>query len=386
MYKRSVQSYIQSIAHQYSVITIIGPRQSGKSTLSRHLFSQYKYVSLETPHERELAQTDPLGFFNKHKGSLIIDEVQNVPELLSYIQTFVDDENNSSQYILTGSQQILLMEKITQSLAGRTVIIQLLPFSLQELKQKSQPQNDILDDLLYTGGYPRIYDKELNPTQWLQQYYQTYVERDVRMMINVSQLSLFQRFMGLCAGRVGQLLNYASLANDCGITDPTVKSWISVLQASFICFTLQPHFKNFNKRIIKSPKLYFYDTGLLCYLLKIYNRDALENHPLRGAIFENFVIVEKMKQELNKGHDPSFYFWRDTKGHEVDLVVDQGTWLYPIEIKSSMTFQSKFTKNLKYLNNLQERTKNKEPLGSVVYGGDESFDYQDFQVVSWVDV
>lgn len=381
MYKREIESFIHKIKPKYPVITIIGPRQSGKSTLAQALFPDYLYVSLETPHERELAQNDPQAFFKKYSGSLIIDEVQRVPDLLSYIQTFVDKPHSSLQYILTGSQQILLMEKVTQSLAGRTVIIKLLPFSQRETRQKNQSQS--LDDLIYTGGYPRIFDKNINPTQWLQQYHQTYVERDVRTLINVEQLSLFQRFMGLCAGRTGQLVNYASLANDCGITDPTAKSWLSVLQTSFVCFTLQPHFKNFNKRIIKSPKIYFYDTGLLCYLLKIYSPSALENHPLRGPLFENFVIVEKIKKYFNEGKEPPFYFWRDTTGHEVDLIIDEGAFLYPVEIKSAMTFQPSFLKDMDYLNHFQNADFKKLPKGDVIYGGDENFEYKNYKVISW---
>lgn len=381
MYKRSVESFVREISPKYPVITVIGPRQSGKSTLVRHVFANYEYVSLETPHERDLAENDPLSFFKKHAGSLILDEVQRVPNLLSYIQTFVDEPKNKSRYVLTGSQQLLLMEKITQSLAGRTVIIKLLPFSYHEMKQAQSELT--LDEVLYSGGYPRIFDKNLNPTQWLQQYYQTYVERDVRSLVNVAQLDLFQRFVGLCAGRVGQLLNYASLGNDCGVSDPTAKSWLSILHTSFICFTLKPHFKNFNKRIIKSPKLYFYDTGLLCYLLKISTPRELENHPLRGFIFENFVIVEKLKSFLNQGIEPSFYFWRDSTGHECDLALDKGTLLYPSEIKSAMTFQSLFIKDLDYLNGLQKKALKTSPQGEVIYGGDESFDFKNYRVISW---
>lgn len=383
MYTRDIEPFLRKIAKKYPVVTIIGPRQSGKSTLARHVFDHYTYVSLETPHERELAQVDPLGFFNKHPGSLIIDEVQRVPALLSYLQTFVDEPGNKQKYVLTGSQQLLMMEKVSQSLAGRTVILRLLPFSCHELHQKKKHLE--LNDLLYSGGYPRIFDKRLNPSQWLQQYHQTYVERDVRLLINVGQLDLFQRFLGLCAGRVGQLLNYASLGNDCGISDPTAKSWLSLLQMSFICFTLQPHFKNFNKRITKTPKLYFYDTGLLCYLLKINSPSDLENHPLRGAIFENFIIVEKIKKIYNQGGEPSLYFWRDATGHECDLVEDRGAHLFPGEIKSAMTFQSGFLTNMEFLNRLQ-KTKQSDCLGELIYGGKESFVFKGYQIKSWRDL
>lgn len=390
MYKRDISQYLQEIGPKYPVVTIIGPRQSGKSTLARALFSSYKYVSLETPDDRQLAEQDPRQFFERYFGSVIIDEVQRVPELLSYIQTFVDEPKFSGQFVLTGSHQFLLMEKVTQSLAGRTVIAKLLPFSYHEIHtETSEKSSENIDVLMHTGGYPRIYDKNLPAGQWLAQYHQTYVDRDVRELIKIDQMILFERFLSLCAGRVGQLVNYSTLANDVGVSAPTIQSWFSVLQTSFICFFLPPHFQNFSKRIIKSPKLYFYDTGLLCYLLKIRTSEQLAMHPLRGFIFENWIILEKIKSYLNQGIEPPLYFWRDTHGHEVDLIIDQGAKLYPIEIKSSYTFHSDFLKDLKYFQKLQ-KTKSKKSSekfqGDCFYCGDDSFAFQGFQFKTWKDV
>lgn len=383
MYKRKMGSFAQKIIKKYPILTIIGPRQSGKSTFCRTQFPEYNYVSLETTADYELAKEDPVGFFSKYPSPLIIDEVQNVPSLLSDLQTIVDAPKFNSHYILTGSHQLLLMESISQSLAGRTTLLNLLPLSLNELKQNELKLD--IDTRIYTGGYPRIYDKQLNPTQWINQYIKTYVERDVRQLIQLKDLDLFQRFLGLCAGRVGQLLNIESLANDCGVSGPTIKSWISILEASFILFRLQPHHQNFGKRLIKSPKLYFYDTGLACALLKINEPKHLTAHPLKGSLFENYVILEKLKQSYNKGESPSFYFWRDSQGHEVDLIIEQSQMLYPIEIKSSQTFQRKFLSDIKLLNSLQ-KPDNKNDLGQVIYGGQDSYTTQGYKVLSWSEI
>jgi len=276
------------------------------------------------------------------------------------------------------------MEKVTQSLAGRTVVVKLLPFSRKELWSRHSKMS--LDDYLLTGGYPRIYDKKLNPTQWLSGYYQTYIERDVRSLIKISELDQFEKFIRLCAGRVGQLLNLSSLANDCGITQPTAKAWLSVLKASFICFTLKPHFKNYNKRIIKTPKLYFYDTGLVCYLLQIQNTDVLSTYPLRGNIFENWIISETIKNYYNRGEDLPLYFWQDAKGHEIDMVIDKGIYLYPAEIKASTTFNSDFVKHMNYFIGLQKQSASQRPQGECYYGGDESFEFKGFKIKSWKEV
>lgn len=397
MIQRHLSSFLKDVAKKYPVLTIVGPRQSGKSTLCRMLFPDHEYVSLEEPAQRHMAEEDPYGFFKLHSGPLILDEVQRTPDLLSYIQTLVDEPNSKRSFVLTGSHQLLLMEKITQSLAGRTFISKLLPFSKRELLEQPvtitpntiQPlqhkkEEQELDQLLFTGGYPRIYDKGLEPRQWLEQYYQTYVERDVRHLLRVTEIDLFDRFVRLCAGRVGQLLNLSSLANDCGISQPTAKAWLSVLRASFICFPLQPHFKNFNKRLIKAPKLYFYDTGLLCYLLKIQNKEALAEHAMRGHVFENWAIIEWMKSFYNQGIEPPFYFWRDTKGHEVDLIIDEGENLIPIEIKSAYTFNKSFVKNLHYFSKLQNRPESLQ--GECLYSGNESFEFKNFLIRSCKDL
>lgn len=384
MISREIVPFIRSIEKQYPVLTIIGPRQSGKSTLCRTLYPNYTYVSLETSHEAELAANDPVGFFDKYNQSLIIDEVQRVPQLLSYIQSRVDEPNHPHQYILTGSHQLLLMEKVSQSLAGRTTLLKLLPFSQQECQ--TARAHTSLDETLYTGGYPRIYDKNLNPTQWLQQYIETYVERDVRLLLNISELDLFRKFINLCAGRVGQLINYSSLGNDCGISDVTAQKWLSLLKTSFISFTLQPHFRNFNKRIIKTPKIYFYDTGLLCALLQIHSQEILMNHPLRGCIFENYVVSEYYKHGYNLGKNPALYFWRDTKGHEVDLVIDEATRLFPIEIKSSQTHHQKFADNIHHLNELQNFQSDNGISGKIIYGGSDSFQSKNIQIQSWINL
>lgn len=399
MIKRHLQPFLAQVASKYPVLTIVGPRQSGKSTLARATFPEFTYVSLEEPDRRHFAQTDPRGFFNRFTGPLIIDEVQRVPDLLSYIQTLVDEPRSKRQFVLTGSHQLLLMEKVTQSLAGRTIITKLLPFSRRELlgkpvaiplgeaqrEKKTNAKNHLdLDQLLFTGGYPRIYDKHLEPRQWLEQYYQTYVERDVRALLRVSEIDLFDRFIRLCAGRVGQLLNLSSLANDCGISQPTARAWLSVLQASFICFSLPPHFKNFNKRLVKTPKLYFYDTGLLCYLLKVQDKNSLADHPMRGHLFENWVITEWLKSYYNQGTEPHFYFWRDVKGHEIDLLIDLGEQLVPIEMKSAYTFHPDFLRHLDYFSKLQKSRRS--PAGECLYAGEDSFQYQQFFIRSWHDL
>lgn len=384
MYHREITSYLKEVSNKYPVLTLIGPRQSGKSTLARNLFKAHTYVSLEETDIRLLATEDPRGFFKKYPSPLIIDEVQRVPSLLSYIQSIVDEPGSKAHFVLTGSHQLLLMEKITQSLAGRTVIAKLLPFSRREINPHHPTMS--LDETLFKGGYPRIYDKNLEPMQWLQQYYESYVERDVRNLIRLTELDLFQRFISLCAGRAGQLVNFSSLANDCGLSPPTARSWLSVLQTSFICFTLQPHFRNFNKRIVKTPKIYFFDTGLLCYLLKIQNTQTLSSHPLRGNIFENWVISEWVKSFLNRGLNPPLYFWRDTKGNEVDLIEDRGTSLYPIEIKSAATFHPDFIKNLTHFNEIQGLKELSSPHGECCYGGEGDFSFKDYRVRSWQEV
>ncbi len=378
MYTRQAENYIANIQAKYRCIAIMGPRQSGKTTLSRKLFPDFGYFTFESPDLRSRVLADPKAFLNS-LSSAILDEIQKVPELISYLQEILDDPSDPRKFILTGSNNLLLHEKISQSLAGRTRIIELMPLQRKELPEKEQP-NDLYSTLYY-GGYPRIYNEKLNPTEWLEDYYRTYVERDVRLLLNVGDLNTFDRFVRLCAGRVGQLINYDSLASDAGISQPTAKSWLSVLQTSYICFLLEPHYRNFNKRIIKSPKLYFMDTGLLCYLLRIQSPDHIVSYPLIGSIFENWVISEIKKSFHHDGRQAPLYFWRDQHGHEVDLVVDQGDALFCMEIKSGQTFQKSFLKSVAWLNKLQNRQ-----TGACIYGGKSSFKINDFLVQAWTDL
>jgi uncharacterized protein len=372
MYQRTLESKIQKELEGYPVIAIMGPRQTGKTTIARKLFPDYDYVLLEDLENRRRAQEDPRGFFSQHQGSIILDEVQKAPDLIAYIQGMVDDPQNKRKFILTGSEHLLLSEKISQSLAGRVRLFFLLPFSQKELSGKN------LEEQMFRGGYPRIYDKQLDPQGWLSSYYATYVEKDIRTAANITQVDAFDRVVRLCAARVGQLMDFTNIASSAGVSSPTVKSWVSALKATFICFVLEPHYKNFNKRIVKTPKLYFFDTGLLCYLLRIHSVQELQSHPLYGHIFENWVISEFYKECYNLGQTPNYYFWRDQKGHEVDLIEDRGGVLIPTEIKASKTFHESFLKNIVYLNKLQGTHG-----GQVIYGGSDSFLYKDFQIQSW---
>ena len=311
-------------------------------------------------------------------GGAIIDEIQRVPKLLSYIQTIVDEEQKEGLFILTGSQQLLLLDKVTPSLAGRTALLTLYPFSLEELS-KNKIIKEHLRTQLITGGYPRVYDRKLNPAEWYENYIATYVERDVRSIKNVGDLSTFARFLKMCAARSGQLLNLSGLGNDCGINHNTAKSWLSVLEASYIIFLLQPHFVNFNKRLIRSPKLYFLDAGVLCYLLNIKDPAVIHTSPYRGQIFETFVMSELVKYYANRGMRAPVYFWRDKTGHEIDCIIEENNRLIPIEIKSGETITSDYFKNLdfwKALSNSQEK-------GFVVYGGDQVQKREKAAVVPW---
>ncbi|RMH75572.1 MAG: ATP-binding protein, partial [Calditrichaeota bacterium] len=332
MIPRFLSARLQNAATRYPVITLTGPRQSGKTTLVRNVFSDYGYFSLERPDHREFALEDPRGFLQRAGERVILDEVQHTPELFSYIQPIVDEHHRPGQYILTGSQNFLLLEKISQSLAGRTAIFHLLPFAKRELLgEKPYHPDDFPDmlsrsgeeypdlwEMLFKGFYPRLHDQHLDTREWLAGYYQAYIERDVRSVLNVGNLDRFARFVRLCAGRTGQLINFSSLAADAGVSHATVQRWLSVLQASFIVTLVRPHYENFRKRLTKAPKLYFLDTGLLCFLLDIRRVEDLPFHALRGAIFESFVFSELYKAYLNNGELPAIYFWQDVKRHEVD--------------------------------------------------------------------
>ncbi len=382
MIKRQIENKLLQLSKKFRVITITGPRQSGKTTLAKAVFSDYDYISLENLDTRLLAQEDPRGFLQNHPGKCIIDEIQLVPELLSYIQTIVDKENIKGRFILTGSQNLLLLDKITQSLAGRTALIKLLPLSQSELK--SIPTIDFHDpeEVIYQGFYPAIYADDIPPEDYYPAYVETYVQRDVRQIQNIRSLTAFTSFIKLCAGRTGQILDYSSLASDAGISVNTVKDWISVLESSYIIFLLQPYYKNFNKRLIKSPKLYFYDTGLASYLLNIRDKTQLNTHYIKGSLFENFVILELLKHRYNQGLQSNIYYWRDNKKNEIDCIVDKFEPI-AIEIKSGKTFTKDFIKMRKYW----QRISDIETYSfSLIYGGEESFSFQGTNVYSWKDL
>jgi predicted AAA+ superfamily ATPase len=379
MIERTITKKLSEMLEKFPVALLTGPRQSGKSTLLRNAFPTCDYVSLEEPDIRLLAQNDPRGFLNNYRNKTIIDEAQYVPQLFSYIQSITDRENTAGRFILSGSQNFLLMQNISQSLAGRVAILKLLPFSHTELKNASLASEQV-NELIFSGGYPRIFDKNIYPTDFYPAYIQTYVERDVRLLRNVADLSLFIRFVKLCAGRIGQLLNIASLANECGISAETVQAWLSVLETSYIIFQLKPYYKNFNKRLVKSPKIYFYDTGLACSLLGIENARQLQTHYLRGELFENWVIGEFLKQNYVAGKEPNIYFWRDSNGVEVDLLIERAAAITAVEIKSGSTMNSDYFKGLKALQRLSVVS----PENSLVaYGGDRNFQTAQGKFVSW---
>lgn len=381
MIPRNLEGKIAQLADKFPVISVTGPRQSGKTTLIKSIFSGYKYTSLEEPDIRLIAGSDPRRFLESGTR-MIIDEIQRVPELFSYIQSYTDDSKINGQFIISGSQSFLLNQHISQSLAGRVAIFNLLPFSISELSDHGIRINSY-ENLIYTGFYPRLYDQNINPEDFFPNYIQTCIERDIRLLQNVHNLSLFVRFLKLCAGRTGQMLNLNSLANDCGISVNTAKSWISVLETSFIIFLLQPHFRNFNKRIVKTPKLYFYDTGLASSLLEIRSEAQLKTHYLRGALFENLILAELLKERYNKGLRNNCYFWRDNKGVEIDCIIDTGEKLIPVEIKSADTFDKDFFRNLKYWNSLSG---NPSDNAYLIYGGNNSADTKDGKLVSWKEI
>ena len=379
MINRDAANTLSQLAKGFPVLGLTGPRQSGKTTLVRALFSDKPYVSLENPDERNMAAQDPKGFLGRFPQGAIFDEIQREPNLLSYLQGIVDERRRMGEFVVTSSQQFGLMQSITQSLAGRIGLVQLLPLALTELRRSERVPTS-LDNVMYTGLYPALYDRELMPAQWFANYLATYIERDVRQIADIRDLSLFQRFVKLCAARCGQLLNLTSLANDSGISHTTARAWISILEAGYIVFLLTPYHRNFGKRLVKMPKLYFYDVGLASYLLGIQNPEQLSIHAQRGALFETFVIAEYVKNRFNQGQPMNLYFWRNNTGEEIDLLVEQGTQVQPIEIKSGQTFHSDFTASLRKWMGYAD-TDLYSPR--VVYGGNDNFQFQGIEVVSW---
>lgn len=394
MFKRTLSEKLAALAKKFPVVSVTGPRQSGKTTLTKMVFKKYEYISLEDPNEREFALEDPKGFLKRFAGGVILDEIQRAPSLLSYLQGIVDADDSPGKFILTGSQQFTLMEKVGQTLAGRTAIVNLLPLSLDELlgeassdpwkinevpdKRKKPPFS--LGKILYQGLYPRIHDKGLEAQDWLSAYYRTYVERDVRDVTNIGNLETFQRFVRLCAGRSAQLLNLSSLAADCGISHTTARHWISILQAGFIIHLLSPHHTNFSKRLIKSPKLYFLDAGLLCYLLRIREPEDIPVHAMKGAIFETFIVSELYKAFAHRGEVPPLYFWRDRTGHEVDVIIDTGKKLIPIEIRAGETVVGSSFEGLRFYGSLGPPA---SPQGVLIYGGETLHQRENFVVRPW---
>lgn len=358
------------------MVGVIGPRQSGKTTLVREVFKEKTYVNLENLDTRQFALEDPRGFISQYSDGAILDEAQRVPTLFSYLQQHVDERQQKAQFVLTGSNNFLLQENISQSLAGRIGYISLLPFSIEELKLTASTN---LDELLFSGMYPPIYDQQVEPHLWYANYIRTYIERDVRQIKNITDLLLFERFVKLCAGRVGQLLNVHNLANEAGIDSKTVNSWLSILESSFVLYRLPPYYKSFNKRLTKMSKLYFYDIGLVCSLLGINRQEQLFTHPLRGAMFENFCVGELIKHQLNQALSANLYFWRDHVGNEIDVLFEYNQRLVPIEIKSGQTISHSFYKGLSYWEKLTG-----ESTGYIFYGGELSRKGSDHKhVVSW---
>lgn len=379
MIERIQSKKIKSSSKQYPVLLISGPRQSGKTTLTKACFPHYNYYNLEDPNTREMIITDPKSFVNPKSQPTIFDEVQRYPELLSYIQVAVDESKKKAQFILTGSQNILLYEKVSQTLAGRVAIFNLLPLSLEELKMDNLLVKDV-DEVIWKGFYPKLYDEKIDVTQYYSNYISTYVERDVQMLKNITNRSDFERLLKLLAGRVGQILNLSSLASDLGVDSKTVNSWISILETMFVIYRISPYYKNFGKRVIKSPKIYFYDTGLLCYLLNIHSPKELSVHFARGSIFENLIVTEFLKQKTNTLDTFTLYYWRDSNGHEIDILVERGKRKDLIEVKSNTTFKSKFLEELEYFSSMVDNDNLKKYL---VYMGKDAKDIKNIKLVNW---
>ncbi len=394
MILRNLSLPIARYKKEYPVIGIVGPRQSGKTTLARKLFNDYAYVSLENIDLRQYATRDPRGFFSDYCPPLIIDEAQRAPEIFSYLQELVDTNDSPAQYVLTGSQQFLLLEKITQSLAGRIILFKLYPLTVNELifKEFDESTESIITlknhklknisaktiELIFQGMYPRIHDKNLDATKWLENYVATYIERDIRLISNIENLSLFEIFLKTAASFSGQLVNFAAISNTVGISQPTAKKWFSLLETSGIIFFIPPYYKNYRKRLIKTPKLYFSDTGLLCFLLSLRSANNLTSHPLYGNIFETFIVSELYKRIAHTGTSPQLFFWRDRTGNEIDILLESGNKLLPIEIKAAKTYHEDFFSTIKHFCNFSEAKK-----GYVLYNGELLYQNTPFPVIPW---
>lgn len=384
MIYREITKDIQETARMFAAIAILGPRQSGKTTLAKHLFPNHTYISLEDFDMRLLAKEDPRKFLKEYRTEhgVILDEIQHVPELLSYIQTIIDTENKKGHFIITGSQNILVNEAVTQTLAGRIALFTLLPLSIKELKG-AQLLPSSVEEAVFKGAYPRIYAEKSDSVKLYAHYIRGYIERDVRELKNILDLMLFQKFLQLCAGRVGQVLNYSSLANDCGIDHKTARSWIGLLEATYVIFLLQPYYKNIGKRLSQSPKLYFVDTGIACSLLQIKSAEEVSMHFAKGGLVESFIVADLYKQYYNIDQRPSLYFWRDYEGNEVDCVVESAMALFPIEIKAGHTITRDYFKQFDYW---EKHVSGPIENNFVVYGGDQDASWSNARVLSWHNV
>jgi len=380
MITRALSQKILELTQKFPIVAITGPRQSGKTTLSKMIKPDYKYINLENLSDREFALTDPIGFLETYKNGVIIDEIQNVPSLFSYLQVVTDERNINGEYIITGSQNFLMMEQIAQSLAGRVAIFSLLPLSYNELKNSIYAPKT-WESYAVSGCYPRKIIQDIEASDYYENYLKTYVERDVRLLKNIMNLDLFQKFIQLIAARVGQLFNQSSLGNELGLDNKTINSWFSLLETSYIAYRLQPYHTNFNKRIVKTPKIYFYDTGLLSYLLGIRNENDLETHFAKGLLFENLVLSELQKNAINSASKSKFFFWRDHSQNEVDIIMETGLKLDAIEIKSGKTIHQNFFKGLDYFKTLNESTNL-----YLIYGGTERQKRSKYKVHSLFDL
>jgi len=381
MITREASKKLRQLSAGFPAVSVTGPRQSGKTTLVRAVFPEKPYVLLEDPDTRAYATEDPRSFLKQFKETgAIIDEAQRVPELFSYLQGILDSSSEPGRFVISGSQNFMLSENISQSLAGRVGILKLLPLSITELKG-ANIGFETYEEYLYTGFFPRIYSSEIEVSDFYSSYVQTYLERDLRQIKQIKDLSVFQDFLKMCANRNGQVVNITSLANDCGVSDKTVKEWVSLLQASFIIFLTRAHHKNFNKRLTKMPKLYFTDPGLAAYLAGIQNPEQIQYHPMKGGLFESLVIGEFLKYRFNKARESNLYYWRDKAGHEIDCIIDTGPeGPVPVEIKSGRTVNEEFFKNITYWNNLSGNTPERS---FVVYGGDNSQKRKTGRVISY---
>lgn len=377
--KRELEGVVRDLAEQYRVVTITGPRQSGKTTLCKMVFGDRPYVSLENPDIQAIAEEDPVSFLQRfRKSGVILDEIQNIPELLSYIQGIVDEDEKAGQFILTGSHQFSLMEGISQSLAGRTAMVRLLPFSMAEAGLSGESS----EESLFRGFYPAIWNQSLDPTVYYRNYFETYVQRDVRQMIQVKDLRVFRNFVRLCAGRVGQAFNASEIGNNLGVSSHTVKSWVSVLEASYIVYLMEPFSVNIGKRLVKAPKLYFYDIGFASYLLGFTSPDQIFTDRMRGALFENLVVLELLKTQFNRNCDASLYYYRDKQQHEIDVMIQNGRMFDCVEIKSSATFTKDYLKGISYFKKIQPELLGKSYL---VYSGESNGVVKDTKLLNYKD-